>query len=59
MFFPLLTFFARFLSFLVPIVTALFNGCLRPILHAVDGPWNWCETFVVANYGLAIGNYDV
>ena len=45
--------FPRFLPFLVPFVTALFNGCLRPISHAEDGPWNWSETFVVTHYGLA------
>ena len=43
----------HFLPFLVPFVTALFNGCLRPISHAEDGPWNWSKTFVVTNYGLA------
>ena len=48
--------FCTFFAFLVPFVTALFNGCLRPISHAEDGPWNWSETFVVTNYGLAITN---
>ena len=31
---------AHILPFLVPFVTTLFNGCLRPILHPDDGPWN-------------------
>ena len=49
----LLSFLHVFWPFLVPFVTALFNGCLRPISHTEDGPWNWSETFVVTNYGLA------
>ena len=45
--------FCTFFAFLVPFVTALFNGGLRPLSHAEDGPWNWSETFVLTNYGLA------
>ena len=35
------------------LVTTLFNGCSRPILNADDGPWNWSETFCLANQIMA------
>ena len=35
-----LSFHVFFCLFLVSFVTALFNGCLRPILPSDDGSWN-------------------
>ena len=40
----LLSVVTHFRSFLVPFVSSLYSGCLRPTLHADNGSWNRSET---------------